>query len=385
MLIYNANIRTMDGKEFEKGYVLVEGGKVAAVGSMEDCPAVSEGDVNAEGAMLLPGMVDAHCHLGLLGDGLTYDQDDCNEESDPVTPHMRAIDALYPLDNCFKEAREGGVTTVLTGPGSANAIGGQFAAVKTAGRWIDEMIVNAPVAMKFALGENPKGVYGDKKESPMTRMATAALIREKLSETKEYLRKKKLAEEDEERDMPDFDARLEALCPVVEGTLPAHFHAHRADDIATAIRIAKEFSLDYVIVHGTEGHLVADLLAKEGARVITGPIIGDRSKPELARMTVENTAKLVKAGVSVAICTDHPENPVQYLPLGAAVCVRNGLNRDTAPRAATISAAQISGIADRVGSNTPGKDADLVLWSGHPFELDSMPLKVWIDGALVKG
>lgn len=384
MLIYNANIHPMEQNEIKSGFVRIEKGKISALGEMSHCPPITEGDVDAWGAQLYPGWVDAHCHLGLLADGLTYDQDDCNEESDPVTPQLRAIDALYPLDNCFKEAREGGVTTVLTGPGSANAIGGQFAAIKTAGRWIDAMIVKAPVAMKFALGENPKGVYSEKKESPMTRMATAALIRENLAQAQEYLRKKRDAQEDEDKDAPDFDAKLEALVPVVEGTLPAHFHAHRADDIATAIRISKEFHLNYVIVHGTEGYLISDLLAQEQVKVITGPIIGDRSKPELARQTIKNTAKLAKAGIQVAVCTDHPENPVQYLPLAAALTVKHGLSTEQALRAITIYAAEIAGIADRVGSIAPGKDGDLVLYSGHPFDLTSEILGVWIDGERVK-
>jgi imidazolonepropionase-like amidohydrolase len=384
MLIYNVNIHSMDKKTIKNGFVSVKGGKLAALGDMKDCPPIGPEDVDGQGGELFPGWVDIHCHLGLLADGLTYDQDDCNEESDPVTPHLRAIDALYPMDRCFQEAREGGVTTVLTGPGSANAIGGQFAAIKTAGRWIDSMIVKAPACMKFALGENPKGVYGEKKESPMTRMATAALIRETLTQAAEYRRKQEEAKQDEDKDAPDFDAKLEALVPVLNGTLPAHFHAHRADDIATAIRIAKEFNLDYVIVHGTEGHLVADLLAEQGVRVITGPVIGDRSKPELAHQTVKNTAVLAKAGVKVAICTDHPENPVQYLPLAAQIAARNGLDVEQALRAITIDAAEIAGIADRVGSITVGKDADLVLYNGHPFDMQAAIQGVWIDGKRVK-
>ena len=288
------------------------------------------------------------------------------------------------MDRCFQEAREGGVTTVLTCPGSANAIGGQIAAVKTAGRWADDMVVRAPAAMKFALGENPKGSYGEKKESPMTRMATAALIRDALERAREYGAKQQAAREDPDKEAPDFDARLEALLPVVQGKLPAHFHAHRCDDIATAVRISREFGLKYVIIHGTEGHLVADLLAREGARVVTGPIIGDRGKPELLHQTVENTARLVRAGVQVAICTDHPENPIQYLPLAAALCVRHGLGEEQALRAITLDAAEIGGIADRVGSLTPGKDADLVLYSGSPFALEALPEAVWILGERVK-
>jgi imidazolonepropionase-like amidohydrolase len=383
MLIYNAQIHPMSGPVVEQGFVALENGKITDLGPMSQCPAIHEGDFDARGGQLYPGWVDIHCHLGLLSDGLPYDQDDCNEITDPVTPQLRAVDALYPLDRCFQEAREGGVTTVLTCPGSANAIGGQIAAVKTVGRWVDDMVVRAPAAMKFALGENPKNSYGEKKESPMTRMATAALIRESLTQAREYLAKKQAAQTEEDKEAPDFDAKLEALIPVVEGKVPAHFHAHRCDDIATAVRIAKEFHLNYVIIHGTEGHLVADLLAREGARVVTGPIISDRGKPELLHQTVENTAKLARAGVKVAICTDHPENPIQYLPLAAALCVRHGLSEEQALRAITVDAAEIAGIADRVGSLAPGKDADLVLYPGSPFDLEAMPQGVWILGEQV--
>lgn len=384
MMIYNVEIHSLENTGTFMGYIAWENGRIAAMGGMDACPAVTEEDVDGQGLALYPGFVDAHCHLGLLADGLTYDQDDCNEVTDPITPNLRAIDALYPQDNCFREARESGITTVLTGPGSANVIGGQFAAIKTAGRWIDEMIVKAPAAMKFALGENPKGAYGEKKETPMTRMATAALIREQLAKAKEYAAKLDAAAEDEDKDAPDFDAKLETLVPVVKGELPAHFHAHRADDIATAIRIAKEFSLDYVILHGTEGHLVADLIAKEGVSVVPGPIIGDRSKPELANQRVENAAKLAKAGIKVALCTDHPENPIQYLPLAAGVACRAGLDAETALKAITIHAAEISGIADRVGSLKVGKDADFVLWEGNPLSLEGRIHGVWIDGKRVK-
>lgn len=384
MMIYNVEIHSLENTGTFMGYLAWEDGRIAAMGGMDACPAVAEGDVDGHGLALYPGFVDAHCHLGLLADGLTYDQDDCNEVTDPITPNLRAIDALYPQDNCFREARESGITTVLTGPGSANVIGGQFAAIKTAGRWIDEMIVKAPAAMKFALGENPKGAYGEKKETPMTRMATAALIREQLAKAKEYAAKLDAAAEDEDKDAPDFDAKLEALVPVVKGELPAHFHAHRADDIATAIRIAREFSLDYVILHGTEGHLVADLIAKEGVSVVPGPIIGDRSKPELANQRVENAAKLAKTGIEIALCTDHPENPIQYLPLAAGVACRAGLDAETALKAITIHAAEISGIADRVGSLMVGKDADFVLWEGNPLSLEGRIHGVWVDGVRVK-
>lgn len=385
MMIYNAVVYPMDAPVIPRGFVTWEEGKLTQVGPMAQCPAPVPGrDLDAQGGHLLPGFVDIHCHLGLLADGLSYDEDDCNEISDPCTPHLRAIDALYPLDHCFQEAREGGVTTVLTGPGSANAIGGQIAAVKTAGRWIDDMVVLEPAAMKFALGENPKKSYSGRNEAPATRMATAALIREQFRKALEYADRMAKSQADPEEDPPDYDPVLEALVPVVQGKLPAHFHAHRADDIATALRIAKEFQLNYVLIHATEGYLVADILAREGARAVIGPLIGDRSKPELARQRLANGAQLTQAGVPVAICTDHSELPIQYLSLSAALAAREGMEPETALKAITLTAAELGGIADRVGSLTPGKDADLVLCSAHPFDLAAKIQAVFIDGSRVK-
>ena len=277
------------------------------------------------------------------------------------------------------------MTTVLTGPGSANPISGQFAAIKTAGRWVDEMVIKAPVAMKLALGENPKCVYNERHETPVTRMATAAIIRENLRKALEYAEKLEKAETDEEEDKPDYDAKLEALLPVVRGELPVHIHAHRADDIATGVRIAKEFGLKCVIVHGTEAHLIPELLEQEGIPVITGPALGDRSKPELANMTIESPAVLTLRGVKTAICTDHPEVPIQYLPLCAALAVKGGMNPEAALAAITINAAKIAGIDDRVGSLAPGKDADLVLTTGHPINLLSRVKAVFINGCRVNG
>ncbi|MEG1858597.1 MAG: amidohydrolase, partial [Pseudoflavonifractor sp.] len=319
MLIQNGIVHTMDGPIIPCGFVLTEGSKITAVGPMSDLPRTGDAAVlDARGGHILPGFVDAHCHLGMFGNALGFEADDGNESTDPCTPHLRAIDAINPLDRCFAEARAGGVTSVLTGPGSANPIAGQFVALKTTGRWVDRMILKAPVAMKFALGENPKNVYNERKETPVTRMATAAIIRENLSKTLEYMDRQHKADIDPDVDAPDFDAKLEALIPVLRGELPVHCHAHRADDIATAVRIAKEFGLKLVVVHGTEGHLIADLLAQEHIPVITGPCLTDRCKPELAGQTLENPVLLAKAGVQVAICTDHPETPIQHLPLCAA-------------------------------------------------------------------
>ena len=385
MLIQNGVVHPMDAPVIPRGFVLLEGDKIAAVGPMEALPAGYSGEVlDAEGGHILPGFIDAHCHLGLFGDALGFEADDGNESTDPCTPQLRAVDGVNPLDRGFREAREGGVTTVLTGPGSANPIAGQFAALKTDGRWVDEMVVKAPIAMKFALGENPKSVYNDRKETPVTRMATAAIIRENLAKAQEYQDKQSKAEEDPDEDVPDYDARLEALVPVVTGALPAHFHAHRADDIATAVRIAREFGLKPVVVHGTEGYLVPELLAGANVPVITGPCLTDRSKPELVGQTLSNPARLRAAGVKVAICTDHPETPIQYLPLCAAMAVRGGMEPEDALAAITRDAAEIAGISKRVGTLTPGKDADVVVTSGHPFDWNGEIRAVFLSGKRVR-
>lgn len=381
MLIINGAVHTMDGPVIKNGYVAVKGSKIARVGPMEDCPKSWEGEVfDAQGGHICPGFIDAHCHLGMFGDAVGFESDDGNEETDPCTPHLRAIDGVNPLDRCFTEARAAGVTTVLTGPGSANPVSGQFAALKTDGRWVDAMVVRAPAAMKLALGENPKQVYHDRDETPVTRMATAAIIRENLRKAVEYGEKLDKATRDEDADPPDYDAKLEALLPVVRGELPVHIHAHRADDIATGVRIAKEFGLRCVIVHGTESHLIPELLAQEDIPVITGPALGDRSKPELANMTLENPAILWKAGVRFAICTDHPEVPIQYLPLCAALAVKGGLDPEEALAAITVTAARIAGLDGALGSLAPGRKADIVVTDRHPLELLGQVRAVFMGG-----
>ena len=374
----------MDGPVIPDGFVVFEGKTITAVGPMEALPAGYSGPVlDAAGGHILPGLVDAHCHLGLWGDGLGFEADDGNESTDPCTPHLRGLDGVNPLDRCFQEARRGGVTTVLTGPGSANPIAGQFLALKTTGRWVDEMVVKAPAAMKFALGENPKSVYNERKETPITRMATAALIRENLSKAQEYQAKQAKAQDDPDTDPPDFDPKLEALLPVLRGILPAHFHAHRADDIATAVRISRDFGLNFAIVHGTEGYKVAPLLASAGVPVITGPCLTDRSKPELVGQTLDNPVLLAQAGVKVAICTDHPVIPIQHLPICAAMAVRAGMDPEDALAAVTRNPAEIAGLGDRLGVLAPGKDADIVVTQGHPLDWTCRLTAVFIDGAQV--
>jgi imidazolonepropionase-like amidohydrolase len=385
MYLINGILHTMAAPIIPQGYVCFDGGKITATGAMAELSLPANAEVlDVAGCHIYPGLVDAHTHLGVFGDSLGFEGEDGNEITDPVTPQLRAIDAINPFDRCFQEAREGGITCVVTGPGSANPIAGQLVAIKTAGRRVDDMIVKAPVAMKFALGENPKSCYNDRHETPTTRMATTALIREELFKAKEYLIKKERATADEDCDEPDFDLKLEALLPVVKGDLPAHFHAHRADDIATAVRIAKEFNLQYVVLHCTEGHLIADLLAEDHVQVVTGPIFGDRSKPELSNQRLDNTAILKKAGVKVAICTDHPENPEQYLPMAAALCAKSGVDPEEAMAAVTCDAASIAGIADRVGTLEVGKDADIAVFRGSPLELNATVEAVFIDGCRVK-
>ncbi len=384
MLLQHGIVHTMDGPVIPDGFVVFEGKTITAVGPMEALPAGYSGPVlDAAGGHILPGLVDAHCHLGLWGDGLGFEADDGNESTDPCTPHLRGLDGVNPLDRCFQEARQGGVTTVLTGPGSANPIAGQFLALKTTGRWVDEMVVKAPAAMKFALGENPKSVYNERKETPITRMATAALIRGNLSKAQEYQAKQAKAQDDPDTDPPDFDPKLEALLPVLRGILPAHFHAHRADDIATAVRISREFGLNFAIVHGTEGYKVAPLLASAGVPVITGPCLTDRSKPELVGQTLDNPVLLAQAGVKVAICTDHPVIPIQHLPICAAMAVRAGMDPEDALAAVTRNPAEIAGLGDRLGVLAPGRDADIVVTQGHPLDWTCRLTAVFIDGVRV--
>ena len=380
-LIKNIEVWTMDAQDTcFSGWVLLEDGKIAAMGEGEP-PACAE-MLDGEGGVLTPGLIDIHSHLGLYEDGLGFEGADGNEDTDPVTPHLRAIDGVNPMDRGFQEAREAGVTTVAVSPGSANPIGGQIALLKTAGRRVDDMVLKAPLAIKFALGENPKSVYHDKDEAPVTRMATAALIREQLYKAKEYFSRKARAEDDPDQDDPDYDSKLEALLPLLWGKAEAHFHAHRADDIFTALRIAKEFGLRAVIIHGTEAHLVADLLAEEHVPVVCGPYMTDRSKPELRHLTDEAPSLLCKAGIPTAVTVDHPEIPLRLLPMALMLAVRAGMDKTDALRAVTSVPAQIAGMENRIGSLREGMDADCVLWSGDPLDITTQVQAVFINGAL---
>lgn len=373
-IIKNAKIYPCDAPIIENGYVVFGNGKISELGDMKDFEGGEAFD--AEGGILLPGLIDAHSHLGNFGEGVRFEGYDGNEETDPITPHLRIVDATNPFDAAFNDAREAGVTTVVTSPGSANPIGGQGIAIKTRGVCIDDMIIKEPATMKLAFGENPKMTY--KGKGPNSRMAAAALTREAFIKAEEY-------GDSRLSDSPcSFDMKHEALLAVLSGELPVHIHCHRQDDIFSAVRISKEFDLKTVLVHASEGHLVAERLACENIPVICGPIINNRSKPELANISADNVAKLAKAGIKVAICTDHPEIPQQYLMLSAALASREGIDEYEALRMITINAAEIAGIDERVGSITVGKDADFVLYDGHPFDNRSKVKAVWIDGEKIK-
>ena len=391
MLFIHAHLFTMQPSEqgfltIPDGFLLTNGAVITALGPMEECPSPeNEAVIDLHGQNVYPGFIDAHCHMGLAEEGLNFEGDDLNEITDPVTPHLRGIDAINPLNQSFEEAVAAGITTVVTGPGSANAIGGQFCAIKTFGKNIDRMIVQEPVAMKFALGENPKNCYNDKSETPMTRMATAALIREQLKKAQRYYEDVLKAEEDEtgETDPPDFDAKCDALLPVIKGELKAHIHCHRADDILTALRLTREFELDSVLVHCTEGYLIADELAEAGIKVITGPLMTTRSKPELCRATDRNPGLLSRQGIPCAICTDYNVMPIALLPICAGMAVREGMDYQQALATITINAASIVGIEDRVGSLAVGKDADFSVFDCDPLTLAAKPKMVVISGKVV--
>lgn len=385
MIFINAYIYTAEDAPIESGYLIIDGKRISCVGDMRDFqPIDGEEIIDLDGKRIYPGFIDAHTHLGMWDDGLGFEGDDGNEISEPITAALRAIDAVNSFDRCFTEAHEAGVTSVVTGPGSANPIGGAMIAVKTIGGRVDNLIVQSPVSIKMALGENPKTAYHGRDESPMTRMATAKIIREALFKAQRYDQDIERAGESDDFDMPDYDADCEALLPVIRGELPVHIHAHRRDDIFTAIRIAEEFHLKYVLVHATEGYLCAKELAACGANIFSGPFLSDRSKPELVNLTPKSPGILDAAGISTAIVTDHPVIPIQYLPLCAGLAVREGMDYDCALRAITINPAEMLGLGDRIGSIRAGKDADFSIFDSDPLTLAAKPLAVYIDGKKVK-
>jgi len=395
IIIANGYVKTMTGDPVFTGSILVQGGKIArivkhskvldAAGLMELLGLkTSEVQViEAAGKWVLPGFIDAHSHVGIGEEIYQHEGDDINEMTDPLTPELRAIDGINPEDEGFRDARLGGVTAAFTCPGSANVIGGTGVVVKTAGRVVEEMIVREPAGLKVAFGENPKMVYGEQKKMPSTRMGTAALLRQALVDAQNYREKLEQGKKDPDK-LPERDLGLETLNLVLDKKIPLRAHAHRADDIMTAIRIAREFDVDLVLDHCTEGHKIADILQEYNYPAVVGPSLVNRAKVELKDRTFETPGILAKAGLKVALMTDHSVTPIQYLPLCAALAVRSGMAEEDALKAITIWAAEILGVADRIGSLEEGKDADIVVWTGKPLSLEADASVVLINGKIVK-
>ncbi len=381
LIIKNGYIKTMDGEDIKNGQIIIEDGKIKAIGNNLIIPNDAE-VIDAEGLLVTPGLIDGHCHIGLWEEGIGFEGDDGNEAVEPITPHLRAIDGINPMDQGFQDAIEGGVTCAVTGPGSANVIGGSFAAIKTYGKKIDDMIIKDPVAMKIAFGENPKRVYDEQHKSPVTRMAIAALLRETLFEAKKYMEDLDASKEDPDQ-KPDFDIKLHSMLPVLKKEIPLKAHAHRADDIFTALRIAKEFDLDITLDHCTEGHLIVEELKAAGKPCLIGPTFGSRTKVELRNKSFETPKILTDAGIKTAIITDSNVIPIQHLPMCAGMAVKAGLSEDEAWRSITINPAEITGIDDKVGSLKVGKDADIAIFKGNPLlDVDYETVITIIDGKI---
>ena len=380
LCIKNGMIHDMVNPEAYEGDILMDGGKITAIGKNLDIPEGTE-VYDACGKDVYPGFVDAHSHLGLDGYGIGFEGQDYNERNDICTPQLRGIDSFNPMDPSVSMAAKGGVTCVGTGPGSSNVIGGTFFAAKTAGHCVDDMIVKNPIAMKCAFGENPKRCYKD--VNNYARMSTASKLREMLFKTRDYMARKAAAGDDPLK-KPAFDMKLEAMIPVLEKKIPLKAHAHQANDILTAIRIAKEFDIDMTLEHCTEGHLIVDEMVKAGFPCAVGPSFGHASKVELQNKTWETPGILAAAGCQVSIITDAPVTPQQYLPICAGFAVKAGMDPYEALKAITINPAKHLGVTDRVGSLEVGKDGDVVVFDGSPFEISSELKLVVINGERIK-
>ena len=380
LAIKDGRVLTMAGPVLDRATVLIEDGKVKAVGPNVGVPEGAQ-VIEAAGKVVMPGMMDAHTHIGVHEDGLGWEGADGNECTDPATPQVRALDGINPEDMAFEDVRAAGITACTSAPGSGNVIGGEGAVIKTYGKTADEMFVRV-WGMKAAFGENPKRVYREQKKMPTTRMGTAAILRENLVKAQNYLKKLEAGEKDLDK-MPERDLKMEALVRVLRREHPLRAHAHRADDIVTAIRIAEEFGIKVSIEHATEGHKIADYLAEKGVPCCVGPSMTGREKVELQNLTFETAGVLARAGVKIALITDHPVIPLQYLPVCAGLAIRSGLEENDALKAITINAAEIMGIDDRMGSIEPGKDADIIVLTGSPFELMTTVKYTLINGKVV--
>ena len=381
MYIINGRVMTMDGVEYKQGTVRVMDGRIAEVGSVEEIsvrPQKGERVLDVQRAWVMPGLIEAHCHMGITEEKKGMEGDDCNETVNPITPALRAIDAINSMDAAFDNAVKAGITAAMIGPGSSNVVGGQFALLKTRGRRVDDLIVKAPAAMKIAFGENPKVNYSGQGKSPSTRMAIAGMLREELFKAKQYMEQRAQGGEDFQEDF-----EKECWVPVFNGEIPLKAHVHRVDDIFTAVRIAKEFGLRVTLDHCSEGHMIAEELAAEGFPAIVGPDLASRNKIEVQNMDFKTPGVLAKAGVMVAITTDHPVSLIQCLPLCAGLAVKAGMPMEEGLKAITINPARICGVDDRMGSITVGKDADIAIFDGNPMEVFTRTLYTIIDGNVV--
>lgn len=367
----NGRLYTIDNGIIEQGTILLDGAKIAAVGTDVAIPADAQ-VIDVEGRIVTPGFIDAHTHIGIDEEIHQPIGDDCNEMTEPNTAELRAMDAINYRDLSFQDAVKAGITTVMITPGSANVFGGLVAVMKTAGRTYKEMLLNGEAGLKMAFGENPKRVYGEKDKTPSTRMATMAIARQGFYEAKEYLKK---SEEDRE-----FSLQTEHIAKALDGGIPVRAHAHRADDIMTAIRLRDEFHLDLVVEHCTDGHLIVDELKEAGVPVAVGPSLSNRAKVEMENVTFRTPGVLASAGIDVAIITDAPCTPIQYLPICAGMAMREGMTEEDAFKALTIVPAKILKVDDRLGSLTAGKDADVVVWNNHPMEIMGRPEMVFVNG-----
>lgn len=384
MYIVNGLVKTMAGKDIPHGVVHVADGKIRAVGTRKEVPvrpSRRESVMDVDGALVMPGIMEAHCHMGITEEKKGMEGDDCNETVNPMTPWLRAIDAIHSMDAAFDDAVRAGITAAMIGPGSSNVVGGQFAVLKTRGRRVDELIVKSPAAMKVAFGENPKVNYSGQGKSPATRMAIAGMLRKELFEAKRYQQRKERALKKGEEFEPDMTK--ECWLPVLNKEIPIKAHVHRVDDIFTAIRIAREFDLNMTLDHCSEGHLIAKELAAEGFPAIVGPDLASRNKIEVQNMAFKTAGVLNRAGVTVAITTDHPVSLIQSLPLCAGLAVKAGLPLEEGYKAITIYPARICGVEDRLGSIEPGKDADIAIFTGNPMETFTRTLYTIIDGNIV--
>jgi len=371
----------MEDEETFTGSIVIEEGKIKDIGKDIEIPANCQ-EIDVTGKVVMPGIIDAHTHLGIGEEGLGWEGRDYNEMTDPITPHLRAIDAINPEDEGFEEAYKNGITTVMTGPGSANVLGGENLVMKTKGKIIDNMIVKNPAGIKAAFGENPKRVYSEKDKAPSTRMAVAGLLRETLMSVQDYKVKKENANKNSEPFSRDI--KMESLLRVLDREIPLKVHAHRADDIITAIRIADEFAIEITLEHCTEGHKVVDKIKEAGLNCIVGPTLTGRVKVELKELNFKTAGVLASAGVKVALMSDHPVIPTYGLPLYAALAFKSGMKPMEALKAITINPAQILGVDNQIGILKAGKDADVVVFSGDPLDVRSQVEKVIINGELVK-